>query len=77
MLVEICHKMGASTYVAQHAASKYLDPLLFDQAGIKLQFFKSPALVYPQLWGAFIANLSTFDLLFNCGPRSHAILTSA
>jgi WbqC-like protein family len=77
MLVEICQRLGASTYVVQQAAAKYLDPILFDQAGIKLQFFKSPALVYPQLWGAFIANLSTLDLLFNCGPRSHEILTSS
>jgi WbqC-like protein family len=76
MLVEICQRLGASTYAAQQAAAKYLDPILFDQAGIKLQFFKSPAPVYPQLWGAFISNLSILDLLFNCGPRSHAILTS-
>lgn len=77
MLVEICRRLGASTYLAQHAAAKYLDPILFDQAGIELQYFKIPAPVYPQLWGAFISNLSALDLLFNCGPRSHAILTSA
>ena len=76
MLVEICQKLGASTYVAQVAAAKYLNPILFDQAGIKLQFFKSPTLVYPQLWGAFVSNLSILDLLFNCGPRAHNILTT-
>ena len=76
MLVEICQKLGASTYVAQVAAAKYLNPILFDQAGIKLQFFKSPTLVYPQLWGAFVSNLSILDLLFNCGPRAHNILTA-
>jgi hypothetical protein len=76
MLVEICQRLGASTYAAQQAAAKYLDPLLFAQAGIKLQFFKAPAPVYPQLWGPFISDLSILDLLFNCGPRSHAILTS-
>ena len=76
MLVEICQKLGASTYVAQVAAAKYLNPILFDQAGIKLQFFKSPTLVYPQLWGAFVSNLSILDLLFNCGPRTHNILTT-
>lgn len=77
MLVEICQRLGASTYLAQLAAAKYLDPILFDQAGIRLQFFKSPDPVYPQLWGAFIANLSILDLLFNCGPRSHQILISS
>ena len=76
MLVEICQKLGASTYVAQATAAKYLNPILFDQAGIKLQFFKSPTLVYPQLWGAFVSNLSILDLLFNCGPRAHNILTA-
>ena len=76
MLVEICQKLGASTYLAQVAAAKYLNPILFDQAGIKLQFFKSPTLVYPQLWGAFVSNLSILDLLFNCGPRAHNILTA-
>ena len=77
MLVDICQALGASTYLAQQAAAKYLDPARFDRAGIKLRFFKPPVLAYPQLWGAFISNLSTLDLLFNCGPRSHAILTSA
>jgi hypothetical protein len=77
MLVEICQALGASTYMAQHAAAKYLDPAFFDRAGIKLQFFKPPVLVYPQLWGPFISNLSVLDLLFNCGPRSHQILTPA
>ena len=77
MLVEICRRLGASTYMAQHAAAKYLDPISFDRAGIKLQFFKYSAPVYPQLWGAFISNLSVLDLLFNCGPRSHQILTSS
>ena len=76
MLIEICQALGASTYTAPHAAAKYLDPALFDRAGIKLRFFKPPVLVYPQLWGAFISNLSVLDLLFNCGPRSHQILTS-
>jgi len=72
--VEICRRMGASVYLAQAAAGKYLDAALFRQAGIALEFFRPPAPVYPQLWGPFIANLSSFDLLFNCGPKAHAIL---
>jgi len=26
------------------------------------------------VWGDFIGNLSVFDLLFNCGPKSKEIL---
>ena len=76
MLVEICRRLGASTYLAQHAAAKYLDRVLFEQEGIELQLIKPPACVYPQLWGNFVSNLSTCDLLFNCGPKAHDILTA-
>ncbi len=76
LLVEICKCLGASTYLSQHAAGKYLDRALFQREGIELKFFKSPACVYPQLWGRFILDLSIFDLLFNCGPKAHEILIS-
>lgn len=75
LLIEICRATGASCYLAQSQAQKYLNPHLFEQAGIKLEYFKPPALIYPQLWGSFIPNLSTFDLIFNCGPQAHDILT--
>jgi hypothetical protein len=74
LLIKICMKIGASDYLAQKSAEKYLDKDLFSRAGITLHFFTPPSPVYPQLWGAFIHNLSAFDLLFNCGPKSHEIL---
>jgi len=74
MLVDICKKLGASHFLAQHAANKYLNQGLFQEAGIELTYFKPPSLIYPQLWGSFIPNLSTFDLLFNCGPKARDIL---
>jgi len=75
LLIEICRKMGSSRYLAQVSAKKYLDQEVFSAAGIELEFFIPPSPVYPQLWGEFIHNLSAFDLLFNCGPKSHEILT--
>ena len=77
MLVEICQRLGASVYLAQHAAEKYLDRRPFRKADVEVQLVKPSARVYPQLWGDFISNLSTFDLLFNCGPKAHEILTAA
>lgn len=77
LLVELCRKLNATRYLAQHTASKYLDADLFQKAGIQVEFFKVPSPIYPQLWGDFIPNLSAFDLLFNCGEKSHDILTGA
>jgi len=74
LLIEICKKMDSAEYLAQVCAKKYLDHRLFSRAGIELRFFTPPSPIYPQLWGEFIPNLSTFDLLFNCGPKGHEIL---
>lgn len=74
LLIEICKAMGASAFLAQSQAKKYLDADLFQKEGIELRYFRYVAPIYPQLWGDFLANLSTFDLVFNCGPRALDIL---
>lgn len=74
LLVDICRKTGASDYVAQQSAKKYLNKDVFSRAGITLHFCTPPSPVYPQLWDSFIHNLSALDLLLNCGPKSHEIL---
>jgi len=73
-LIEICREMGASEFLAQSSAQKYLDADRFADAGIRLTQFKQPVLIYPQLWGSFIPNLSALDLIFNCGPKGHDIM---
>jgi hypothetical protein len=74
LLVDLCRRVGAGTFVAQQEVRKHIDARRFETAGIELEFFTARHPVYPQLWGDFIYNLSTFDLLFNCGPRSREIL---
>ena len=74
LLIDLCHYFGASTFLAQMPAAKYLNADLFQQAGILLKFFKPTTCIYPQLWGDFVYDLSAFDLLFNCGPKSLDIL---
>jgi len=74
LLIEICQKMGASQFLAQRAAIKFFDTDMFREKGIGLLDFKLPSLVYPQLWGDFIPNLSALDLILNCGPKAHGIL---
>jgi len=74
LLIQLCRKVGANDYLAQDGAKKHLNAKLFGEAGITLRFFGPPSPVYPQLWGDFVHDLSAFDLLFNCGPKSHEIL---
>lgn len=74
LLIEICDKIGATQFLAQSAARKYLNIDRFKAAGIQIEAFRPPTLVYPQLWGNFISNLSILDLVFNCGPKVHDIL---
>lgn len=74
LLTEVCQTLGGTRFLAQSAAAKYLDEEVFEGAGIEVEYFKYPTLIYPQLWGDFIPNLSAFDLIFNCGPKAKDIL---
>jgi hypothetical protein len=75
-LVDLCTRLGASRFVAQSSAKKFLDEKSFQDEGIEVTYVSPPVPVYPQLWGDFIANLSVFDLVLNCGPKAHEILLS-
>jgi hypothetical protein len=74
--VDVCKKLGGSTFLAQGGAEKYLDAHRFRKEGISLEFLSHRPLVYPQLWGEFTFNLSALDLLFTCGPKAGPILCS-
>jgi hypothetical protein len=74
LLIEICQALGASVFLVQSQAKKHFDAQLFQRKGIELRHCKYAASVYPQLWGDFLADLSTFDLVFNCGPQARDIL---
>ena len=74
LLIDICKKTGADRFLTQNSTKKFIDADLFKKENISLEFVRIPSPVYPQLWGEFIPNLSAFDLLLNCGPKSHHIL---
>ncbi len=74
LLLEICRAAGATVFLAQRQAGRFLDAKIFQRNGIELRYITCVPPVYPQLWGDFLANLSTFDLLFNCGPGARDIL---
>ena len=66
--IEICKRMGATEYFSGKGAKVYNDEEAYAREGIKIiyQDFKYPE--YKQMFGEFIPNLSTVDLLFNLGP---------
>ncbi len=72
--IEVCKALKATHFLAQNSARKYLDMKGFKKQRIELIFFNPRPLVYPQLWGEFLPNLSVLDLIFNCGPRSAEII---
>jgi hypothetical protein len=76
-LVDICKALGARKYLTIASSHKYLNEDLFQKSGIQLVYYKYEPPVYPQLWGDFIANLSVFDLLLTCGPKSAGLIQRA
>ena len=75
LLVDILQKAGATHYLSGAGARAYFEPAPFERANILVlwQNFTHP--IYPQLHGAFVPNLSSIDLLFNCGiARSRELL---
>jgi hypothetical protein len=73
-LVDICRHFGATRYLSGNAAKSYLDPALFDAAGIELRWQDYAHPVYPQLHGDFTSHLSALDLVLNTGPAAADIL---
>jgi hypothetical protein len=70
-VIDICHKIGADTYISGPAARNYADDNKFKSEKIELRYKEySGYPPYPQLWGEFEHAVSIIDLLFNCGEKS-------
>lgn len=74
LLANVCQAMNAHTYLAPTVSEKYLERQKLRDRNIEVALVKFHPPVYPQLWGAFRYNLSTLDLLFNCGPKARDIV---
>ncbi len=78
LLLDICKMFAADRYVSSIGAKDYMEEdgakPIFEKEGIKVEFLEVNLFKYPQLFGAFIPELSVIDLLFNNGPDSSKIL---
>ena len=70
-IVEKVKKTGANIYLAGNGAKKYLEPDVIEKSGIKLIFQNFFHPQYPQkIDKGFIGNMSSIDMLFNCGKEN-------
>ncbi len=66
-VIEICKMLGGDEYISGNGARAYQKQEHFDEAGVKLTYTDYKPIVYHQLWGEFIENMSVIDYIFNCG----------
>jgi len=77
LLIAICQHLQAKSYLTFPVVEKYLDLGKMMRSGIQATFVNFHPPIYPQLWGDFIYNLSTLDLLLICGPKSAEIISKS
>lgn len=77
LILEICQKVDAETYISGPFGRDYLDRTAFINANIDLCFHDYPHPEYRQVFDGFEPYMSAIDLLFNHGPKSRDILLSS
>jgi len=74
LIINICRGAGADSFLNFPAAEAHLDTEAIRSSGVDFRPVRYRPPVYPQLNGEFIYNLSTLDLLMNCGPAGARIV---
>lgn len=74
LIVDICRKTEADTYLHGRHARDYVDFNLLERESVNSLIQRYDPVDYPQLHGTFIPNLSVLDVIFNCGPRSKEVI---
>jgi len=69
LLLEICQKLKADTYLSGASGKDYLQVEKFNQAGIQVEFHQFEHPIYEQVYTPFIPGMSVLDYLFNCGGK--------
>ena len=75
LLLHISRRVGADVYLSGPSGRDYLDESMFEAARVEVRYqeFRHPT--YPQYGRTdFSSNLSTLDLLCNCGRHSLSII---
>ena len=74
LLIDICKKLGAETYISGSLGRNYIDPCVWQDNKIKLLYHDYKCQNYTQLFGEFIPWMSFIDIFMNCGEDSRQII---
>lgn len=74
LLVEICKRVGGTTYLSGISGREYLDECVFREARVNVEYQRFYHPIYRQLYEPFVPALSILDLLFMEGQRSRDVL---
>ena len=75
ILIDMCKKLGADTYLSGSEGRNYNRPEAWRAAGIDLRYHDYDPVPYPQQFGEFMPWVSALDLLMNCGADGRDVLT--
>lgn len=75
-LRDIVLALGGTTYITGHGAKNYLDHVLFERAGISVRYMDYQCMTFPQLHGLFTPDVTSLDLIANCGKQGVSVITS-
>lgn len=77
LVLNLCLAVGATRYISGTGGHNYLDEATFRDAGVEI-IYRSPVLPLPYAQqyarAGFINNLSTLDLILNCGQGWRKVL---
>lgn len=74
LVLDMCHQLGASSYIFGGQGRSYADLDAFERAGVEVGFLDYRYPVYDQGAPQFVTNLSFIDILFHEGPASASLL---
>ena len=74
LILDICLKFNSTQYICASGSKNYLDENAFYNKKIKIEYNNYIHPHYKQLYGDFISNLSSLDLVMNEGPNSWNII---
>jgi hypothetical protein len=76
-LVSLCRSAGATSYLSGPSARDYIEPDLFSESGIELEYMDySGYPEYAQLYPPFDHAVTVLDLIFNTGPEAPRLMKS-